>query len=324
MEHSEFQFIEQIRDRFKFNSFAERGIGDDCAVIPFSAQESYIITTDNLVENIHFTLKTTSFKSLGWKSIAVNFSDIASMGGIPKYIFISIAIPKKISAHNIYYFYDGVEQIIKQYGVKLLGGDTTGSIKHLFISITAIGIAKTNKILYRSGAKENDYVYVTGSLGDSSVGLSLINKNSTTEDINKKILIDKHLSPKPRVNEMIYLNAKYTIHSSIDISDGLSSDLSHILNESKVGAEIEWNKIPVSNELNNVVSKGNIEDYVLNGGEDYEILFTSPVKVNTEEFQKEMNCPLSRIGKITTSDGLILLKDNSKKLITPKGFNHFK
>ena len=323
MEQSEFQFIEELRNRFKFNSFVGKGIGDDCAVIPYTDEESYIITSDNLVEDIHFNLDTISYKSLGWKSIAVNLSDIASMGGIPRYIFISIAIPKKHSSKDISCFYDGVEKIIKQYNVMLLGGDTTGSSNKLFVSITAIGIAKTNKILYRKGAKEDDNIYVTGSIGDSSAGLFLINTNQASENENNKKLIDKHLLPMPRINEMIYLNDKYKIHSSIDISDGLLSDLSHILNENKLGAIIEWNRIPISDELKNNIPENEIENIVLNGGEDYEILFTSPEKINVNELFKKTNILLSCIGKIYTSQGITLIKDNEREIVIPKGFDHF-
>ncbi|HEO66123.1 MAG TPA: thiamine-monophosphate kinase, partial [Spirochaetes bacterium] len=135
---SEFQFIDRIRQQFSFTG-SELGIGDDCAVIPFSDSESYLITSDALVEDVHFSLKTTSFEDLGWKALAVNLSDLAAMGGSPKYFFISIAVPKTISPKDLNRFYDGIEDISSEFNATLLGGDTTASRNHLFISITALG-----------------------------------------------------------------------------------------------------------------------------------------------------------------------------------------
>lgn len=328
MKSSESQFIKQIRQMFHNNSNTEKGIGDDCAVIPFSDKEVYLITTDALVEEVHFTLKTTSFKTLGRKSIAVNLSDIAAMGGNPKYIFISISIPKNVSEYDIIDFYDGVKEISSEYNISLLGGDTTSSLNHMFISVTAIGVCKSDKILYRSGAQPGNFIYVTGTLGDSSVGLSLLSVehhsiSTSSDSIIRQRLIEKHLLPTPRVKEMNYLNSHYKIHSAIDISDGLSTDLSHIIGESNVGAEIEWNKIPISKELKKTIQKENIESHVLHGGEEYEILFTSPDNINVNEFYKRTNTRLSRVGKITTSQDVYLLRDSERKLLLPQGFDHF-
>lgn len=318
MEIGEFQLIEKIQNQFHTNSLQEIGIGDDCAVIPYTKSHSYIISTDALVEEVHFKLSTISFYQLGKKSIAVNLSDIAGMGGISKYVFISLAIPKSIKQESILEFYQGIKDILTQFDVSLLGGDTVSSMSNLFISVTAVGIAENDKILYRNSAKVGDNIYVTGTLGDSAIGLDILLKQIQKSGPETEKLINKHLSPTPRIKEMQYLNKHYQISSAIDMSDGLSMDLSHILKSSKVGAKLDWDLIPKSKELLIIVSKEDQEKYILHGGEDYEILFTSPDKINNPSF------PAYKIGEIVEGDYLELQNKSVVKQITPKGFDHFR
>ncbi len=319
---SEFYFIDRIRKQFSFAG-SELGIGDDCAVIPFSDNESYLITSDALVEDIHFALDITSFEDLGWKALAVNLSDIAAMGGIPKYFFISIAVPKTISHDSLTRFYDGIKDISSEFNVTLLGGDTTASKKHLFVSITAVGIGQNDKILLRSGTKAGDKIYVTGTLGDSAAGLALLRDQSARQR-NDHPMIRKHLHPIPRLHEMTYLNTHYKIHSAIDLSDGLSGDLGHILSENGVGAHILWKNLPLSVELLSWEDKHQVEEFVLHGGEDYEVLFTSPEEINSEDLLREHKIILNKIGEITDSKGLQLTINGSQVLISPSSFDHFK
>ncbi len=323
MKTSEFQFINLISQKFGQTFANEKGIGDDCASIPFSNTENYLITTDALIEGVHFTLDTISFHDLGWKSIAVNLSDIAAMGAVPKYLFITIAVPKNLLDEDMLHFHDGVYEISKQYNVLLLGGDTTGSLNELCISVTAIGIAGADKILYRSGANQGDYIYVTGTLGDSSAGLALLAGQIKTDNINRTTLINRHILPGPRIEEMLYLKENYNISSAIDISDGLSSDLTHILEGSQVGAEIDWHCLPISQALLNTIDQENLDRYIFHGGEDYEILFTSPDEINTHQFFNKTNTLLSRIGNITATGKLVLNKHNKKEVLLPDGFDHF-
>ncbi|GMT48498.1 MAG: thiamine-monophosphate kinase [bacterium] len=319
---SEFQFIERIRKQFSFAG-SELGIGDDCAVIPFSDSESYLITSDALVEDVHFALNTTSFKDLGWKALAVNLSDLAAMGGIPKYFFISIAVPKTISHNDLTFFYDGIKDISNEFNVTLLGGDTTASKKHFFISITVVGMGRNDKILLRTGAKAGDKIYVTGTLGDSAAGLFLL-RNQAVKQRNDNPMIQKHLRPIPRIHEMTFFNAHYKIHSAIDLSDGLSGDLGHILSESDLGAHLLWENLPLSADLLRWEDKHQVEGFVLHGGEDYEVLFTSPEDINTEDLLRKHKIMLGKIGEITDSKGLQLTKDGSQIPILPSSFDHFK
>ncbi len=318
---SEFQFIREIKKQFSFTG-SEIGIGDDCAVIPFSDNESYLVTSDALVEDVHFSLDTTSFEDLGWKALAVNLSDLAAMGATPKYFFISIAVPKAVSHKNLKCFYNGIKDISSEFSVTLLGGDTTASKKRLFISITAIGIGQNDKILLRQGAKAGDKIYVTGTLGDSSAGLFLLTNQFAEQGDHP--MIQKHLRPIPRLREMVYLNTHYKIHSAIDLSDGLSGDLDHILSESDVGASILWDSLPLSVELLQWEDKHQVEGFVLHGGEDYEVLFTSPEHIDTDALLRDHNIMLSNIGEITKPKGLQLTKDGSQVLVSPSNYDHFK
>ncbi len=324
MKSGEFQFIEHIRRNFSYPSQLIKGIGDDCAVFPKSDKESYLVTTDALVENIHFSQNTISYKSLGWKSIAVNLSDISAMGGNPEYIVISIAIPKNIQDEDINQFYEGIKEITSKYDVKLIGGDTTASKNDLFISITAIGTISSNKILYRNSAKPEDHLYITGYIGESSAGLYCLQNQVTIDKTIQQKLMDKHLHPIPRINEIQYLQAKYHINSAIDTSDGLSGDLTHILEESNVGAIIYWDKLPISNELKKLEEIVDIENYILHGGEDYELIISTPDDINIEKFYTEFKIPITRIGEVTKEKCLILNKDDNDTPFYPKSYDHFK
>ncbi len=324
MDLSEFQLIKRIKTQFTYKNLIETGIGDDCAVIPFSDKLSYLITTDALVEGIHFKLGDINWSYLGKKVVAVNLSDIAAMGGRTKYLFISIAIPKRICDDNISQFFYGIRTALDEYNVLLLGGDTTGSNNQLFISITAIGIANSNRVIYRSGAKLHDFIYVTGTLGDSSGGLSLLKKKCSDFLPEENSLVYKHLNPVPRLIEISYLVDNYVINSAIDISDGLSNDLCHITSESGVGAKVYWDDIPKSKELINLISEKDLSYYVLDGGEDYELLFTSPDRIDANSFYNELGTRLSCIGRITSYNKNILIKDGAEQLLIPRGFDHFK
>lgn len=323
MNISEFQFIDKIKDYFP-SPESTLGIGDDCAVIPYSDEEFYLVTTDALIEDVHFSLSAISYKALGWKSVAVNLSDIAAMGGITKYLFISIAIPKKTNSDEIFSFYEGVKEIVSEYQVFLLGGDTTSSKDRLCISITAIGTCFKDKILLRTGAKPGDYIYVTGTLGDSSAGLLLSQSPKQSYSQSEEYLMNRHFHPTPRLKEINYLVNHYQLNSAIDISDGLSSDLNHILQGSQLGAKVNWTAIPKSKELQSVLKGKPLEEAVLNGGEDYEILFSSPDIIDLDLFFKETGTILSQIGFIHNEKGIGLTKEGFVEKLEPLGYDHFK
>lgn len=324
----EFGLIDRIRRR---SPLPKRplliGIGDDSAVFRPKKDTNILLTTDLLIEHIHFDLRYISFRQLGYKALAVNISDIAAMGGIPRYLVVSLAIPGELDINDIDEFYKGIGTLAKRFGIKLAGGDTSASKKGIFISITLLGDVEPGIAIARSGARVGDSIIVTGSLGDSSAGLEILKKGEKTEK-GYNYLKKRHLMPIPRVDEGRVLATNKLATSMIDISDGLLSDISHILDESGVGAELFLDKMPISASLRRYVARIGASPlrYALSGGEDYELLFTAS-KTST---QKVVNSPLlsktgvSVIGRITKDKGIRWAGDYKIEEEALKGYDHFK
>lgn len=271
-----------------------------------------------LIEDIHFNLNWISLKLLGYKSLAVNLSDLAAMGAYPKYLFISLALPKNIGWMDAKKLYIGMTPLIKKYSIKILGGDSSRSKSGLYINIHMIGTINNKKIEMNHTIKENDFIYVTGEIGDSSLGYHIL-KNSKLRSFFSfteiKILLLKHFHPIPRINEMIYLKSQYKIRQSIDISDGLIGDLKKRLEYTNLGAEIYFEKIPKSQILLKYMKKNKdfTKNIILNGGEDYEILFFSPDRIKGKYFNKKFNTSLKCIGRVTKMKN-IKVKDLGKDM----------
>ena len=327
----EFGLIDRLSRKFKHQ--AENTvlkIGDDCAV--YSSSKNQLISSDALVENIHFKLSTISPELLGQKAIAVNLSDIAAMGGVPTRILITLGISKKISTSFLDKLYKGIHKTCKIYDIELSGGDTVLSPESFFINITVIGESKKGKLFTRKGAKKGDLIFTTGTLGDSRPGLKLIsNKKWKCSSQSRKYLIDKHLNPIPRLKEsQLLARSSLKITSMIDISDGLVQDLHHICKQSEAGAIIYEEKLPRSLSFSKVCTDNKLKylPLILNGGEDYELLFTLPpdgVKKLYRQFEKA-KALVTHIGEITKSSNKVsLIRKNGKRETIPRlsGFNHF-
>lgn len=334
----EFGLINRIRklSRTK-NSPALVGIGDDAAAMKLSASHVMLVTTDLLLENVHFDLSYTDYYSLGWKSAAVNLSDIAAMGGSPRSCLTALGIPQGISADQVFEFYRGFNYLLRTQKTTLIGGDTCSSAGGLFISVTAIGEAKQSQIITRAGARPGDRIFITGTLGDSAAGLELLQlrnadcglRNTKTKRRNIKPeiarLVEKHLRPVPRVDWGAKLAQSHCASAMIDVSDGLSSDLFHICEQSRVGADIFVDRIPVSPALEKMSSKLSKTPlhYALAGGEDYELLFTVPP--SRLERLHSLNLPLTEIGTITARRTPRLVgSDGSSRRLLPAGYDHFR
>lgn len=314
----EFELIEKIKQLSNnFNKTSNINIGDDCAVLKnLSDKKDILVTTDILVENIHFCLKYYSFYDVGYKSAQVNISDIICKGAFPESVFVSLSIPKNITEENILQWYDGFLEACKPYNIEIAGGDTTSSNNNFFISITLIGEIEKNKAILRSTAKDNDNIYVLGIVGESDLGLKkLLSGNYSYDDESVKT----HLRPQLFFNEWQEIIKKYKINSSIDISDGLLQDLSHIAEKSnlyaKVFEESNWQK--VNRFFNN--NNKEVLNSILTGGEDYAVLFTT--QDNIEEKDN-----LIKIGKITSLNQenrvLFIDKNNKEVNFKYKGYNH--
>ena len=305
---TEFELIASLASRFPVPDGIQ-GIGDDCAVIPDSSvmpgstghptgssvmpdlighPTDLLVTTDLLAEGVHFLLDRISPEDLGWKSAAVNISDIAAMGGLPKYAFLSLALPKDLTAESPWLdaFFDGFAAACRQFGVALLGGDTSASASGVFINVTLIGNCPHGTALLRSAAKPGDLICVTGTLGDSAAGLKVMKEGDSStplrfgrndsEIADEEYVLRKHCRPEPRVAEGLALRDCPGVHAMMDISDGVAADLPHILEASGVGATVDVASLPLSPELRRLcASRGwDAADLALCGGEDYELLFT--------------------------------------------------
>ena len=323
----EFGFI----DRIKAETLVRRegvikGIGDDCSVYRPTHDLVTLFTTDMLVEDIHFQREGTPPDKLGRKSIAVNLSDIAAMGGSPKEALISIAVPDRVPVEYLDAIYEGMKSMARAFDVNLLGGDTTSSPSHLVINVALVGEAREQEILYRSGAERDDIIFLTGPVGSAAAGLDLLlEKRSFSE---REALLDAHLDPHPHVEAGRIIAGQGVAHALIDVSDGLAGDLGHVCTESRVGAIIEEGKIPTTELFRAYCERFNLDPVPLtiNVGEDYVLLGTVPEK-SASKLEKALQaggCEFFPIGKIVAEPGLRLLdRDGSENEMRPSGWNHF-
>ncbi|MBN1408489.1 MAG: thiamine-phosphate kinase [Calditrichaceae bacterium] len=328
-EIGEFKFIDRISGKFKdllLHGFL--GIGDDCAIIPYNNKEDYVITTDMLIEDIHFLKDRITPEQLGYKSLAVNLSDIAAMGGKPLGSYLSIGIPAETEVEYLDAVMKGYHDLSQKYQVQLLGGDTTKSKQYLVINIGVIGVCKKGEARLRSMAQSKDIICVTGFLGDSAGGLKVI-LNQLPETKDHLQLIRSHHLPEPHIKEGTWLAQHPEVHAMIDVSDGISSDLSHILRMSGKSAIVDLDKLPVSDTLKRVSSKQSwdIDKLATSGGEDYVLLCTVKAgdfeKLNGD-FRGIFGSDLFPIGEITDGENLIKWIKNGKQVfLNQYGFDHF-
>ncbi|MES2619540.1 MAG: thiamine-phosphate kinase [Bacteroidota bacterium] len=333
-ELGEFGLIERLTKNFEnVNASTIKSVGDDAAVIDNKGKKT-VVSTDLLVEGIHFDLVYTPLKHLGYKSVVVNLSDIYAMNAQPKQITVSLAVSSKFSVEALEELYEGIKHACKSYKVDLVGGDTTSSLSGLVISVTAIGEANEEDIIYRNGAKVGDLVCVTGDLGGAFLGLQILEReksiflehpNVEPEFDNADALIARQLKPEARKDVIQYfkeMNLKPT--AMMDLSDGLSSDIFHICKQSGMGCELNEAAIPVSEEAYNMALKFNLDPITcaLNGGEDYELLFTIEPEDETKLSEDEN---FSIIGQITKKDNgcVLITRSGNRHNLKAQGWKHF-
>ena len=272
--------IQRIADTYhSSHSSVIAGIGDDAAALKLSNHNLLLTTSDILLEDVHFNLSFTDSYHLGKKALAVNLSDIAAMGGTPRFFVVSLALPAHMSVSFIDDFYRGMMELASEFSTILVGGDTNASPQKVMISLTVLGEVHPDHLLTRSGAQVGDSIFVTGTIGDAALGLMHLQASTAaTGKSPVKELVSKHRLPFPRIKEGKVLADNKLASSLIDISDGLLTDLNHILTASKKGATVWIEKLPLSTEFKqaDTVSPHNKVEYALTGGEDYELLFTCP------------------------------------------------
>ena len=313
----EFGLINRIKSKFDLkNSSTILGIGDDAAVI--DNKNKTVVSTDMLVENIHFNLMYVPLKHLGYKSVVVNLSDIFAMNAKPEQITVSLSVSNRFTLEAVDELYSGIKLACEKYKVDLIGGDTTSSEKGLIISVTAMGTCEKDRLVYRTGAKKNDLVVVTGNLGAAYMGLQILEREKEVFKVNPKsqpnlnkytYCIQRQLKPEARYDVFKFLKKNKIIPTSmIDISDGLSSEILHLSEKSKVGIHIYEDKIPIDNETIKICKEFKLNEITaaLNGGEDYEILFT----INQSDYE------LVEKSELVTIIGHVTKIEDGNKLIT--------
>jgi thiamine-monophosphate kinase len=313
-----------------------RGIGDDAAVITPSKNRWQLLTTDLLAEGIHFDLRTATWSDIGFRAAAANLSDIAAMGGTPQYVLVSVAIPRTGSRRQVQQLYQGMMSACRPHRVRLIGGDTSASASTWFISIALIGSVPPRRVLLRNGARAGDDLYVTGTLGDSLAGLQLLRDSqrraasSSLLPRHRAFLLRRHLRPTARIAEGRWLSTHGWATSAIDVSDGLSGDLRHICEESRVGADINLSALPLSPACQ---AYGETADQdptmlALAGGEDYELLFTVPSRRRRrfERMAIAHHLHVTKIGVIRPAKSGIhsLSSDGRRRLLPDTSYEHFR
>jgi len=331
----EFGLIKHLTQNIELtNAESIYGIGDDAAVLNMNNQQA-LVTTDLLMEGVHFDLVYTPLKHLGYKAAIVNFSDIYAMNGTPKQITVSLAVSKRFCIEDLEQFYEGLKLACKVHHVDIVGGDTTSSVTGLAISITCIGVADKDKIVYRNGAKETDLICVTGDLGAAYMGLQLLEREKAVfegqEEANpdftgKEYLLERQLKPEARKDIIEKLAQEGILPTSMmDISDGLSSELMHICTQSNTGCRIYEERLPIdyqtavmAEELNM-----NVSTCALNGGEDYELLFTVPLTCHDKVSAIKGVKVIGHITKPELGCGLIT-RDGQEFELKAQGWNPLK
>ncbi len=328
----EFGLIKHLTANFGIEQTSTiKGIGDDAAVLDFKDKKA-VVSTDLLVEGVHFDLAYAPLKHLGYKAIVVNISDICAMNATPTQVTVSIAVSNRFPLEALEELYEGIALACKHYKVDLIGGDTTSSQKGLLISITAIGEANQEDIVYRNTAKDNDLLVVTGDIGGAYMGLQvlerekqvfLVNPNNQPDLAMYDYIIERQLKPEARTDiKQLLKDLDVQPTSMIDVSDGLSSEIMHLCTSSKVGCNIFEDKLPLDPQFISTCEEFNIDSttIAINGGEDYELLFT----VKMSDFEKIKGNPnLTIIGHMTQeSEGIHLItRDNTKIPMKAKGWN---
>ncbi len=324
MRVGEFELIDKIRLRAKVGAVLRLGIGDDCSSIAVPAEHELLTSTDLLLEDVHFRLDWADLHSLGIKAVAVNVSDLAAMGAKAVSLHLAVGLPVSLSDLQIEQFLDGVFAGLDRYEVLLAGGDTCRSTGPLVISVTVQGFCHKDQLVTRAGARVGDDLWVSGTLGDSGLALYFLQAGQTLTEF----LAERHHRPAARTILGQRLATQGLASAMLDLSDGLSGDVRHLLEASAVGARVELERLPLSQEFQAELQKNpDLIDLALCGGEDYELLFTaSPtLRSKLEQLSAAINLPLQRIGEITAAPELHFYQANGLSYQPQSSaFNHFR
>jgi thiamine-monophosphate kinase len=328
----EFALIARLQQRLAASGgpHVVRGIGDDCAVLRPAAGMDLLVTTDTQEEGVHFRRDWATPQDIGWRCLAVNVSDIAAMGGMPLGAVIALSLPPTLEVAFVEALYDGLYELATAYDCPIVGGNISKTAGGVSVTITVLGEVPHGQSLCRSGAQAGDEIWVTGDLGGAKAGLEALLHPQAVAGLPTTAVLHRYRRPRPRLREAQYLRQHGTLHSLLDLSDGLSSDLAHICEESRVGARLEAACIPISVEVRRVAQALHADPlaFALHGGEDFELCFTAPpaaLAAVQQAFAAQFGCPLVRIGTIEPGVGITLgSPDGTHQTLSTHGYDHFR
>jgi len=328
----EFALIARLQQRLHDTTHRQvvRGIGDDCAVLRPSAGMDLLLTTDTQEEGVHFRRDWATPQDIGWRCLAVNVSDIAAMGGSPLGAVIALSVPASLEVAFVESLYDGLQELATAYDCPIIGGNVSKASEHMAVTITVLGEVPCGSGVYRSGAQVGDEIWVTGDLGGAKAGLEVLSHPEAVANLATAAVLKRYRRPCPRLREAQYLRQHGVLHSLIDLSDGLSSDLAHICTESGVGAQLEAVRLPVSAEVREVARALQVDPltFALHGGEDFELCLTAPAGCLASLqplFAGQFQCPLVRVGTVKPERGIRLrLADGTEQPLRARGYDHFR
>jgi len=329
----EHEIISRLRQRARAGPQVRVGIGDDAAVIATDGAKDLLTCCDLMIAGVHFRRDWAAPRLIGRKALAVTLSDIAAMGGTPRYAMISIALPRTLSSNEIEELFDGIYEMADANKVAIIGGDTSSSNDSLFIDTIVLGDCAAGRAITRAGAQVGDVIYVTGALGASALGLNLLERGFRLEDADsieaqaRHRALMKHLAPEARLQIGRRLGERGLATAMIDLSDGLSTDLGHLLEESHCGAILHATAIPIDESARWLAANGLAIDplqLALHGGEEYELLFTArpETRHRLATLASDCNLPITALGEIVAGTGLQLERDGAQQMIQPSGYEH--
>lgn len=325
---SEKQILDELRARYgKARVRGLRlGIGDDAALLRSRAGCELVVTTDLFLEQVHFRREWTSARNAGSKAAARALSDIAAMGAIPRFVFLSLAVPRRLSGRWLEEFFRGALALSRRFAVALAGGDLASSPDRVVLDVVGVGEVERGRALLRSGARPGDAIFVTGTLGLARLGLEFLRRRAI-RFAPLRAALRAHLTPSPRCSVGRYLVRRQLATAAIDLSDGLSTDLHHLCEESGVGASIDASRIPIATIPADVRDRFGLDplNLALHGGEDYELLFTVPRAKASRVPRLILGVSLTRIGEVTRERDVMLVAPSDRNLrLRPLGFDHFR
>jgi thiamine-monophosphate kinase len=329
----EFRLIARLEKRLQrsLSPRIVRGIGDDCAVVQPSDGMELLLTVDTQEEGVHFKRQWTTPEDIGWRCLAVNVSDIAAMAGRPLGAIVALSLPASLDVAFLEAFYDGMQELAAGYDCPVIGGNISRrATEAMSVSITVLGETPRGRSVYRSGARVGDEIWVTGRLGGARAGLAALGQPTRVSGLATEQAVRRYCRPRPRLYEAQYLRQQANLHSLLDLSDGLSSDLRHICEASGVAAYVEAERVPIDQGVQEIAAACEAEplDYALHGGEDFELCLTvAPGGLDEvrEAFEQRFQCQLVRVGTIREGAGVVLVaRDGTREPLPVRGYDHFR